>query len=380
VYLDNAVHGAGAKSVYNAMEDYTREYARDRMGLKSDLEAWKERIAQTREQFAKLIGCEKTEVFFVPTTTTGLNVVANMIATERGSNVVTNDMEYLSNVIVWLKRQAKGVQVRFVRNLNGKIILDDVKKKLDSRTAALTIGQVGWWNGFRHDIEMLSEVAHEKGAYLVVDGIQCVGAMKVDVKREGIDFLVCGTYKWLLGPGGAAFLYVSKDLAEKLEPLFMFEHNLEAKSVETNLFDKFDLYNLKYGSKLFRHDMGAFNRPAYAGSWASMNMILKEGIHRIEEKIKRVYEYSISQLHETGFSLQTPEESDKRFGIVNFKISNCREVVAVLRNEKGVIVSPRLGGIRVSPHFFNTEEDIDTLINGLKELGLNNRAKTGTAK
>lgn len=368
VYLDNAATGAASKSVYDAVEEYTKEYARNRMGLHSNLESWMEKIAQTKDQFAKLIGCERDEVFFVPTTTTGLNVVANMVASKKGSNVVTNDMEYLSNVIVWLRQQEKGVQVRFVRNRGGRILLEDIERELDDRTAVLAVGQVGWWNGFRHDTKMLGEIAHEKGACLVVDAIQCVGAMRVDVRRDGIDFLTCGTYKWLLGPGGAAFLYMSSDLAEKFDPLFVFLHTLDENVIERNIFDTFDLYDLEYGSKSRRHDLGAFNRPAYAGSWASMNLILKEGIDRIETRIRSLCEYLIKQLLEADFESQTPEDPTERFGIVNIKIDHHREVAQLLKNEVRVVVSPRLGGIRVSPHFFNTEEDIDVLVNGLSIL------------
>lgn len=366
VYLDNAAIGAGSKSVYGAMEEYTKDYARNRMGLNSNLDSWMGKIVESKEQFAELIGCNKSEVFFVPTTTTGLNIVANMVACKRGSNVVTNDMEYLSNVMVWLRQRDKGVQVRFVRNSGGKILPEDVMRELDDKTAVLTIGQVGWWNGFRYDTRVLSEIAHERGAYFVVDGIQCVGAMEVDVKREGIDFLVCGTHKWLLGPGGAAFLYVRKDLVDKLEPLFVFLHTLDKKVVERNMFDTFDLYDLKYGPTSQRHDLETYNRPAYVGSWASMNLILTEGTNRIEKRVQSLCEYLIKQLLEAGFKLQTPEEPTERFGIVNIQVKNHRELARSLRNQERVIVSPRQGGIRVSPHFFNTTEDIDILVDGLE--------------
>ena len=110
-----------------------------------------------------------------------------MVASERGCNIVTNNMEYLSNVIAWLGQREKGVQIRFAKNREGTLLPEDIEKELDERTAVLSISQVTWGNGFRHDIKTLSEIAHENGAYIVVDGIQCVGAMKIDVKKEGID-------------------------------------------------------------------------------------------------------------------------------------------------------------------------------------------------
>jgi len=368
VYLDNAAAGAGCRAVYRATEEYTKEYSLSRMGLRSDLSSWWEKIKQTKEQFAQLIGCEKDEVFFVPTTSTGLNVVANMVASGKRNNVVTNDMEYLSNTIAWLGQRQKGVKLRFVKHRGGRLLVEDIEKHLDKRTAALSISQVTWWNGFRHDIKRISEAAHESGAYVVVDGIQCVGAMKVDVKREGIDFLVCGTHKWLLGPGGAAFLYMRKDLAENFSPLFTFIHVLDEKFIERNVFDAFESYELEYGPASRKHDMVTFNRAAYAGSWAGMNLILKVGIDQIEERIRSICEYLIELLLEAGFELQTPEDPTERFGIVNVKVKNHREVAPFLRKERKVIVAARLGGIRVSPHFFSTKQDIDILVKELRSL------------
>jgi selenocysteine lyase/cysteine desulfurase len=368
VYLDNAAAGAGCRAVYSAMEEYTREYSLSRMGLGSDLSDWWEKIAKTKEQFAQLIGCEKDEVFFVPTTSTGLNVLAKMVASEPGCNIVTNDMEYISNTIVWLGQKERGVEDRFAKSREGKLFLEDIEKQLDEKTAVVSLSQVTWWNGFCHDIKKISDVAHENGAYLVVDGIQCVGAMQVDVKRDGIDFLVCGTHKWLLGPGGAAFLYMRKDLAENIEPLFKFVHSLDEKFIVRNVFDAFDSYELEYGLSSRKHDMVTFNRAAYAASWAGMDLILKVGIDRIEKRIRHICEYLIEQLMETGLELQTPKEPSERFGIVNVKVTNHREIAQFLRDRKNVIVAPRRGGIRVSPHFFNTKRDIDTLVKELRIL------------
>ena len=366
VYLDNAAAGAGCRTVYDAMEEYTREYSRSRMGVRSDLTGWWEKIERTKEQFSRLIGCDKDEVFFVPTTSTGLNVLANMVASERGSNIVTNDMEYLSNTAAWLGQRKTGVEVRFAKSRGGRLLAEDIEKVLDRKTSVLSISQVTWGNGFRHDVKALSELAHRNGAHLVLDGIQCVGAMSVDVKREGIDFLVCGTHKWLLGPGGAAFLYMRRDLADDLEPLFTFMNALDGKFIERNVFDHFDAYELEYGPASRKHDMVTYNRAAYAGSWAAMDLILKVGVEEIERRIKNICEYLIDRLLELDFELQTPGDPSERFGIVNIKVKNHRETAQYLRNKRKVIVAPRLGGIRVSPHFFNTIEDIDVLVNELK--------------
>ncbi len=368
-YLDNAGVGACCRQVYDAFLDYSRDYVHNRLGVGGDVEKWMDKILDTKKQFARLIGAGESEIFFVPTTTTGLNLVANMLNYRRGSNVVTNDMEYFSNVIVWLRQRDRGVNTRIVSNKNCEINDEDVRRMIDDDTVALAVGQAGWFNGFRHDLSLLSEIAHEKGAYLVVDGIQSVGGMKIDVKREGVDFLTAGTYKWLLGPGGAAFLFIEKEIAEELSPVFIYGHTLNEGVIEKNLYDEFDLYDLSYGDLARRHDMIVFNRAAYVGSWVSMNLILTYGIENIENRINELCEHLIGELLNLGFELQTPLSTKKRFGIVNFKVADNRSAAKKLE-ERDVIVAPRIGGLRVSPHFFNTKSDIDKFIEELQTIKL----------
>lgn len=369
IYLDNAGVGACCRQVYDAFLDYSRDYVHNRLGVGGDVGKWMDKILDTKKQFARLIGADEGEVFFVPTTTTGLNLVANMLNYRRRSNVVTNDMEYFSNVIVWLRQRERGVDIRIVKNKNWEINEEDVCRLVDDDTVALAVGQVGWFNGFRHDLSLLSEIAHEKGAYLVVDGIQSVGGLKIDVKKEGVDFLVAGTYKWLLGPGGAAFLYIRREIAEELSPVFIYGHTLKGGLVEKNLYDEFNLYDLSYGDLARRHDMSVFNRAAYVGSWVSMNLILKYGIENIENRIDELCEYLIGELLNLGFELQTPLSAKKRFGIVSFKVEDNRSAAKMLE-ERDVIVAPRVGGLRVSPHFFNTKSDIDKFIEELQTMKL----------
>ncbi len=366
-YLDNAGIGACCRQVYQAFLDYSQDYARKQLGVESDLEKWKDKILHSKRLFARLIGADDEEVFFVPTTTTGLNLVANMLNDGHRSNVVTNDMEYFSNVIVWLKQKEKGMDVRIVKNKNWEISEDDIRLAVDDNTVALTVGQVGWFNGFRHDLSALSEIVHEKGAHLIVDGIQSVGGMKTDVKKDGIDFLVAGTYKWLLGPGGAAFLFVRKELAEELNPVFVYGQCLKEGVVEKNLYDEFDLYELSYGDLARRHDMVVFNRAAYAGSEVSMNLLLDYGIENIENRINGLCKYLVNELLNLGFELQSPLSSKRRFGIVNFKVQDNKSAAKKLE-EKNVLVAARIGGLRVSPHFFNTKSDVSRLIEELQAL------------
>ena len=367
VYLNNAATGAHPISVAWAMEAFMKDKARSMLTLSYDMGVWGRRLGECKKLFAQLIGAKEGEVAFIPNTTAGLNIVANMLPYRRGSNVIVSDIEYMSNVIVWLNQADRGVETCVVKSKGGRVLLEDVEKACNDRTIAIAVGQVGWFHGFRHDLKALSKIAHERGAYLVVDGIQSVGAMKIDVKKDGVDFLACGAYKWLLGPATAGFLYIREDLINEFKPPMVSVGGLKPEVVERNIFESFDLHELKYLNHIARYEFTHICEAAYIGAWASMSFLLSQGIEGVEKRIAYLDNYLVEGLLEAGYELQTPLEPKERLGPINFKVRNCREVERRLA-EKGIMVSARMGGIRVSPHFFNTEDELDTLLKALKEL------------
>ena len=157
--------------------------------------------------FAKMIGAKPEEIAFVENTSVGLNIAANVLHYPRGSKIVTTDLEYPSVVYPWLRRKL-GVKVDYVKNVNGKILLEDLEKTVDDNTIAVAISHVEYVNGFRNDLGAVSKIAHDHGAYLIVDAIQSAGAFPIDVKKDDVDFLATACYKWLLSPPGAGYLYV----------------------------------------------------------------------------------------------------------------------------------------------------------------------------
>ncbi len=172
--------------------------------------------------FAELVNAESTEIALVPNTTTGLNIAANTLDYPRGCNVVTTDLEFPTVVYPWLRSKLKpNVEVRYIKNMDGKMLLDDFERMVDDRTVAVVVSHVEYSNGFRNDLKALSEVAHEHGAVIIVDVCQSAGALRIDVKRDKADFLATSSYKWLLGSSGAGFLYIQKDLITKSEPVFV---------------------------------------------------------------------------------------------------------------------------------------------------------------
>jgi selenocysteine lyase/cysteine desulfurase len=251
-----------------------------------------------------------------------------------------------------------------VTNVDGKILLNDVEKAVDDKTVAVAVSHVEYVNCFRHDLRALSEIAHEHGAYLIVDAIQSAGAIQIDVERDDVDFLTTACYKWLLSPPGAAYLYVKEELIEKFEPPFVGWASVKQEVFETINF--WDIWSLRLSGTASRFEVGSPSFISLVGAREALKMFLDFGIEKIEGRILKLTDHLMESIKNLGLKLQTPEEKEYRSGIVNFKINKPQEVAERL-SQKGIIVSARAHGIRVSPHFSNTEEEIEKLTEEIKQ-------------
>ena len=312
--------------------------------------------------FARLTGAKPEEIALIENTSTGLNIAANVLRYPPRSKIVTTDLEYPSVVYPWLRKRLS-VKVHYVKNVNGKILLDDVEKAVDDNTVAVAVSHVEYMNGFRHDLRALSEIAHEHGAYLIVDAIQSAGVVKIDVKRDDVDFLMSACYKWLLSPPGAGYLYVKKELIEKFEPPSVGWASVKPEVFET--IDFWDIWSLRLSETASRFEIGSPSFISFVGATEALKMMLNLGIRNIERRILILTDRLIEAVRDLGLKLQTPEEPQCRSGIVNFKMDKPQEMTEKLKNQ-GIVVSARAHGIRVSPHFYNSEEEIDRLIEEVK--------------
>ena len=355
VFLNHAAESPLPKPVADAVHKYVEEFSN--FGESSiELED------RGKSLFAKLINAKPEELAIVENTSMGLNIAANLLRYPPGSKIVTTDMEYPSVVYPWL-RKSLPVKVHYVKNVNGKILLEDMEKAVDDNTVAVVISHVEYFNGFRNDLGAISEIAHEHGAYVIVDAIQSAGAVKIDVKKDDVDFLTCACYKWLLGPPGAGYLYVKRELVEKFEPPLVGWLSVKPEVFET--IDFWDIWSLKLSETASRFEVGTPSFISIAGIIQALKMFLDFGMENIERRILKLTDYLIETVKDLGLKLQTPEEKQYRSGIVNFKISNPKELAEKL-NGKNIVVSARSHGIRVSPHFYNVEEEIDTLMEEVK--------------
>jgi len=314
----------------------------------------------SRKVFAELVHADMSEIALVPNTSTGINIAANIPEYPSGSNVVTTELEFPSVVYPWLRRHFKPrVEVRYVRNIRGQLRLEDFEKKVDDQTVAVAVSHVEYSNGFRNNLKAIAEIAHQHGAVIVVDACQSAGALGIDVRHDDVDFLTTSCFKWLLGPCGAGFLYVKEDLIERSEPVF-----IGWASVKDEIFETIELWNnreLQLSDTARRFETGTRSILCCVGATAATKLLLKVGMDEIESRLTGLTGFLVERLKEKGFEVQTPETIEHRSGIVNFLVENAQEKAEMLR-QKGIIVSARMNGIRVSPHFYNTKEELERLV------------------
>ena len=355
IFLNHAAESPLPKPVAEAVKKYATEFS-------STGKASVDCEDGGKPLFGRLVGAKAGEIALVENTSVGLNIAASTLDYPQGSKIVTTDLEYPSVVYPWL-RKSLGVKVQYVNNVGGRILLDDMEKAVDDKTVAVAISHVEYANGFRNDLRVLSEIVHEHGAFLIVDAIQSVGTMHLDVKRDDVDFLMAACYKWLLSPQGAAYLYVKDELIEKFEPPFVGWASVKQETFDTA--DFYDIWNLNLSKTASRFEVGTPCTISLVGAREAMKMLLNYGVENIRKRIMKLTDRLIEAAEDLGLKLQTPKEKQSRSGIVNFKIDKPQKFVEKL-GKKGIVVSVRANGIRVSPHFYNTEEEIDSL---MKETG-----------
>ena len=346
-FLDIANHSPPCVPVQEAIRGYLLDW--DRLDRRGDA-----RTEEAVALWARLVGCSPEEACSQPNTSSGLATVAEALRFEEGDNVVVNDLENPANLYPWVAQRPRGVEVRVVRGRGGAVQLDDLEKAVDDKTKAVSVSHVEWLTGARHDIGAFAEVAHEHGAYLVVDGIQAAGALKVDVKRAGVDFYANGAYKWLVGCSGAGFLYVRKDLIHDLEPVQFGYRSVEEHDMERP--------RLKNSAK--KYELGEPSYLSTVGTKAAMEMLLDLGPGQIEARVLRLSQRLYDGLEHLGVSIVSPREKEMRSGVVSFSTRDTEATYKHLR-ENGFYLSLRPAGIRVAADFYNTEEEIDRLLSTL---------------
>ena len=328
-----------------------------------NVDAWVETAEACRSLAAQLINADTSEIAFMKNTTQGILIAANGIDWHQGDNVVTTAVEFPANVYPWWSlKERYGVETRMVPQKEGRIHIEDIIAAIDENTRAITISHVEFASGFRNDIKAIGEICHERDIWFVVDAIQSLGAIEVDVKSSYVDILAADGHKWLLAPEGAAIFYCANDKLEKL-----INTNIGWASV-VNPRD-FLNYDLTQKPDATRFEEGSYNSVGLYGLKAAIELLLDVGISNIKTHILQITENLIDGLETKGYRVITPTLNSERAGIVVFESDrHTPEELFEMLNKKNIITAERGSGLRVSPHFYNTESEIKRLLDVLPEV------------
>jgi selenocysteine lyase/cysteine desulfurase len=259
-----------------------------------------------------------------------------------------------------MRLQSRNVEVRMVAARDGRVRKEELFRACDGKTRMIALSSVEFSNGYRNDLSGIGEYCQHHGIFFCVDGIQSLGVLPMDVKSYGIDALAADGHKWMLAPEGIGGLYVSSDVMEMIEPVMLGWHSV------ANRFD-FETYDFRLSPDARRYEPGSFNTVGLAAFNASLDLLLTVGIDRIRERVRRLTEAVIEGALKAGYDVLSPRNPEERSGIVTFKVPGADAVAlsnGLLAN--GFVCAPRAGGLRVSPHFYNTPEEIARLFEAIE--------------
>ena len=365
-YFDNAGTGPPSINVLNAIHEYMTDW-RD---YGENWEEWLPMIIESRRLFGKMIGATTDEIASIPNVTSALIALASSIKYKEDGNIVISDLNFPTNIYLWhlQKKHGRAKEVRLLhRDEKGIVPMDEWENAIDDNTTLVSADYVSWTNGCRERIGDIAKIAHDHDAFFVADSFHGLGVFPINVKRDDVDALVCGMYKWMQGPHGAAYLYTRRDKLNELDPNYIGWHGVEDSVVrrvtkQEDLFGKpFNIDHAEPASDATRFEGGSWGVVSIVGAKAALEYALKHDQQERFHRVLKVTDHLIEGLKKKGRRILTPLQSDRRSGIVVFEDQEPHATFDKLKS-LNITVASRVKAIRVSPHYYNTEEEIDKLL------------------
>jgi len=322
-------------------------------------------IRQTRNLAARLINSSPDEIALLGPTSLGLSLVANGLTWEPGDEVVCYLDDYPANVYPWINLRNKGVQVRFIEPAQvGELTVDAVHRVITPKTKLVALASCNFVSGFRIDIAAIGKLLRERGILFCLDAIQTLGAFPTTV--EYVDFLSADAHKWLLGPVAIGVVYVRKELFEVCRPTLLGSGNIKAP-------DYVAQNQIEFVESAQRYEPGVLNLPGIAGLKASIDLLLDVGIDKVAERILTIRSRLVSGLTELGFTLLGQNHDPMHFSGIITVSHPARTIPSLFKrlSENQAVCSLRQDRqgkqyLRFSPHFYNTEDEVDRILEVLK--------------
>ena len=322
---------------------------------------WFEEIDAIREEFAHAIGAQKDEIAILPNISSALAAVSSCIDFSNRSRVVSCELDFPTITHQFLAKRSLGVESLILPSPDKiSVPLESFATAVNERTALVATCRVYFTSGFIQDIQQLADIAHQKGALCLIDDYQGTGQIPIDVKQAGVDFLISGGLKWLIGGPGVAYLYIRRELISDLKPTVSgwFAHNRQ--------FD-FDPFTLEYREDARRFETGTPAVPAVFAARAGLEIINEIGTQEIRRRSSAINQDLVARLKANGYQLRIPTDPNQHASITIVELDNPLEATHSLA-ERNIIVDKRPGALRISPYFYNTLEENEIFVRGLDEV------------
>lgn len=345
---------------------------RTRAAIGRFLDAWESKASAERVWFediipemrrvealyARVIGADPDEVALSASVTTAVASLASCMDFSAGRDeVVVSRREFPTDSLGWLAQERRGARIMWIDGSDAA----DYASAIGERTAVVHASRVSYLDAAVTDATAIARAAKAAGALSVVDDFHGSGIVPIDVHAAGCDALVCGPYKYLLGSSNVGFLYVRRDVGARLEP------SITGWFAQRDFF-AFDGSRIDHPDSAQRFALGTPAAMSVFAAGAGLDIVLEVGVERIRARSLELTRYAIERADAAGFIVRTPREDHRRGGLVAIEVDESKTVLDALL-ERRVIVDERHGALRVCPHFFSSEDDIDALFDALAALG-----------
>jgi cysteine desulfurase / selenocysteine lyase len=359
VYLNHAAAGVLPLSSVAAIEAFAREQAEAGVLGTYPHDA---RLPEYREKIGRFIGARGSEIALLQNTSAAAATIAAGLDWKPDDEVLLSDSEFPANAIPWIALRRRGVKVRLLESARERLTPDALRREISARTRLVAVSWIAYADGYRHDLEGLSSVAHDAGAFLCVDAMQGLGVLSLDATAAGADAIFAGGPKWLLALHGIAILYIASRLAERLELALPGWRSVE------NIWD-FHNYDQPLSPDVLRFESGTPNLIGSISLVRAIELFERAGKAAIERHALELTDRLCDGLQRLGAEIATPRGAHVSSAIVTFSLPGCDsiELGRVLERE-GIVTTYRSGGVRVSPHGYNTPMEIDQILEVLSSV------------
>ncbi len=360
-YMISNSLGAMPRGVYDSVREYCDTWAT--RGVRAWEEQWWMMAREVGDAIGVLMNAEPGSVSVHLNVASCQATIASCFDfSGRRNKIVYSDMNFPSIMYFWEAQRSRGARVHMVRTDDGiHVPTERMLEAIDEETLLVPISHVVFRSAYIKDVKAIVEKAHRVGALVVLDCFQSLGAVPVDVQAFNVDFAVGGVLKWLCGGAGTSYLYVRPDHAKKLAPNFTgwFAHEEPFA---------FEIGANKYGEPPFRFMQGTTNVPGFYTAMPGLKIIREAGVERIREKSKKMTARLIELADQRGWRANAPRNPEQRGGTVAIDMPNAKEVCAELCRRDVLVDYRPKAGVRFSPHFYNTMEEIDKAIATVDEI------------